>query len=104
MGRETCRNNPDCANRKDTGPVPPGIYDMIETEKYGGSYWLREGMLDRFLCSRFNIGRCEFFLHLGRVSAGCITVQRENNLATRQFDELRVLLRDDRPNRMRVIH
>jgi len=40
-----CANNPLCAEEENTGPVPPGNYDLIATEKYGGSWFLKQAWL-----------------------------------------------------------
>ncbi len=44
-----CRNNPDCADEKDVGPIQPGVYEMERSDKFGGSYWLKKGFIDRHL-------------------------------------------------------
>ena len=69
-GMGECRDNPDCSEIPNTGPIPPNTYDMIRTEKFGGSYWLDEGRIDRFFSDRSG-----FFLHEGTRSLGCITVE-----------------------------
>ena len=73
---------------------------MVLSEKDGVSYWLDEGYLNRLLC-RLG-GRCEFFLHKGTYSQGCITVDKNNAAASKQFDALMGLLEGDAPNTMTV--
>jgi hypothetical protein len=102
LGAE-CQDNPKCADRPDIGPVPPGSYDMIASEKYGGSWWLKQGIVKEWSC-RLGIGRCEFFLHLGYgLSQGCITVIQTNPVAKRQFESIRDILRRDSKNTLTVI-
>jgi RHS repeat-associated protein len=98
-----CRDNPDCADDKNQGPIPPGSYDMVPSEKYGGSWWLKEDWLQRQLCQYLDIGRCEFFLHEGGRSLGCITADRTNPTASERFGKLKELLRKDPSNSLEVI-
>jgi RHS repeat-associated protein len=100
-GMGDCRNDPNCAAKKDRGPVPPGDYELVPSTKYGGSWWLKEGWLTRQLC-KLGFGRCEFFLHLGTVTLGCITVDRNNPLAVDLFNRLRDLLNADPKSRITV--
>lgn len=97
-----CRNNPDCAEDKSRGPVPPGTYEMIRSEKYGGSWWLAEDVLSRQMC-KLGFGRCEFFFHLGSISLGCITVDKSMEAAVEEFSEIRALLDSETSNTMEVI-
>jgi hypothetical protein len=101
-GQGECKNNNECTDDKNRGPTPPGIYDMIPSDKYGGSYWLKEGWVTRQLC-KLGFGRCEFFLHLGSYSAGCITVERTDTSSPQQFDKLKELLRGDPKNTLEVV-
>jgi hypothetical protein len=52
---------------------------MVPTDKYGGSWWLKEGVVTRQVC-KLGVGRCEFFLHLGSMSLGCITRHHTSRL------------------------
>lgn len=101
-GQQECKDNPDCADEKSKGPTPPGIYEMIPSEKYGGSWWLKEGFFTRQFC-KLGIGRCEFFFHEGTISEGCITVDRTNENARKKFNEIKKILRIDPTNTMTVV-
>jgi RHS repeat-associated protein len=101
-GQQECKDNPDCADEKDKGPTPPGTYEMIPSEKYGGSWWLKEGFFTRQFC-KLGIGRCEFFFHEGTISEGCITVDRTNENARKQFNDIKKILRTDPTNTMTVV-
>jgi RHS repeat-associated protein len=101
-GFEECRNNPECVDDKNRGPVQPGDYDLVPSRKHHGSYWLKEGFVKRQLC-KLGVGRCEFFFHLGTYSLGCITVERENLHARQQFDRIRSILRGDSHNTVTVV-
>jgi RHS repeat-associated protein len=100
-GTGECRNDPACANDKNRGPVRPGNYDLIPSSKYGGSWWLREGFFGRQMC-KLGIGRCEFFLHEGTISLGCITIDRTNEDARKQFGDIKSMLRGDATNTLQV--
>jgi hypothetical protein len=75
---------------------------MVPSSKYGGSWWLKEGWFARQLC-KLGIGRCEFFLHLGTVTLGCITVDKFNPIAVEQFERLRKVLGRDPKNTLEVL-
>lgn len=100
-GQGMCTNNPECSENKDEGPVPPGIYDMERTNKYGGSYWLKEGIYDRQIC-KLGFGRCEFFLHKGARSLGCITANKNNSDTMKQWENLMNVLDSETSNTMVV--
>jgi hypothetical protein len=100
-GMGECRDNPQCADSIDEGPVPPGEYDMVPSNMYGGSWWLDEGRLRR-IPWKFGIGRAEFFLHLGTRSKGCITVEKTDVEATKDFRKLRLVLNLDPKNTLSV--
>ncbi|MFO0775965.1 MAG: RHS repeat-associated core domain-containing protein [Nitrospiraceae bacterium] len=100
-GLGECRNNVQCAAERDRGPTPPGVYEMVPTDKYGGSYWLKEGWFSRQLC-KMGFGRCEFFLHAGMFSRGCITADKTDPIATSQYGDLKQLLSRDPSNVLEV--
>lgn len=98
-----CQDNPGCANKPQIGPVPPGEYDMVASDKYGGSWWLQQGQLKEWRYRYLGEGRGEFFLHLGYgVSQGCITVIKTNPNAKRQFEAVRAILNGDKKNKLIV--
>ena len=96
------KDHPECIDKKDIGPVQPGDYDMIPSDKYGGSYWLKEGFFKRQLCKR-GYGRCEFFFHEGYYSKGCITVNKNNSKAMEEFNNLKEILQKNSNNTMTVV-
>jgi len=100
-GRGACMNNPACIETKDEGPTPPGTYQMIRSEKYGGSWWLKENFITRQICT-LGYGRCQFYLHIGYYSKGCITVNANNTDAVHKFNELKCLLDSELSNKMTV--
>ena len=102
-GGSECRDNASsvCLDSSWKGPVLPKTYEMIRSDKYGGSYWLKESFLDRRLCS-LDVGRCEFFLHEGTGSAGCINVDKRDYNALSQWDELMNLLDSEPDNTLTV--
>jgi hypothetical protein len=103
-GQGKCRNQPSCAGKKDEGPIPPGEYEMEYSTKYGGSWWLKDGnQMTRKLCKDLDIGRCEFFLHAGSVSIGCVTLQKTDPKVMQQFENVKKILKHDPKNTMTVI-
>ena len=101
-GQDKCKNNPECADEENVGPVQPGDYDMIPSDKYGGSYWLKEGFFKRQFCN-LGYGRCGFFFHEGSRSKGCITVNKNNSKAMEEFNNLKEILHKDSNNTMTVV-
>lgn len=59
---------------------------MKSVDKYGGSWWLDEGIINRRLRNRG-----EFYLHEGSISHGCITVNKMNDSGTSKFFKLKRL-------------
>jgi hypothetical protein len=51
---------------------------------------------------RLGLGRGEFFLHLGRYSLGCITVQKDSTSAVQEWGKLKKLLDGDTDNTLKV--
>ncbi len=96
------RNNPDSTGNKSSGPVPTGEYNMVRSDKYGGSYWLQESWTDRQLC-KLGVGRCEFFMHEGTVSEGCITAYKHDPEVKNQWERLMNMLDSESKNTMVVV-
>ena len=102
-GDGQCRNDPACAGKKDEGPTPPGDYEMVPSTKYGGSWWLKDPWIQRQLW-KLGIGRSGFFLHLGTVSLGCITVIKTKPAAVQEWENLKKLLEKESKNTMTVVN
>src|SRR5262245_6876561 len=88
-GKKSCMTKPDCSDKKDTGPIPPGIYNIQAADI---SQPGKVGAIGRLLRSRADWGsfrvrityagnapeglhdRSGFYLHGGMTpgSAGCI--------------------------------
>ncbi|MEM9101708.1 MAG: RHS repeat-associated core domain-containing protein [Pseudomonadota bacterium] len=96
------RNNPNSVNNKLSGPIPPGVYEMVTSEKYGGSFWLRENWFQRQLCLHLGKGRCGFFLHKGTLSDGCINVNKMDENAMQEWDRMSDMLSKERDNWLEV--
>jgi RHS repeat-associated protein len=99
-----CANNPSCTGERFEGPVPPGTYPLIPSDKFGGSYWLEDGWWARQIC-KLKLGRCGFFLHQGTLSYGCVTVLKGNNLPnTNRFSPVKRLIdQDSGPHSITVV-
>src|SRR5437867_11029710 len=102
-GLAECRNNVACAGEPDRGPIPPGTYQMIESDKYGGSWWLAESWITRQICRRLHIGRCQFFLHSGYTSQGCINVDKQSPSGLEQWEQIKKVLNGDPKNTLTVV-
>ncbi|NUO77958.1 MAG: DUF2778 domain-containing protein [Lysobacter sp.] len=72
---------------KNFGPIPVGIYQMVRSEKYEGSYLLKGNDYMR-LSYRLDVARGEFYLHKGTISLGCITIDKRNSMLMEQWEEL----------------
>ena len=102
-----CKNNVACIDRVDKGPVPPDRYRMLPAYKYnwnvdvGGPghlvWFLKQSLLRRLTAKRGG-----FFLHLGHVSEGCITVDILSGEAIRQWARVDAILNGDADNHMTV--
>jgi RHS repeat-associated protein len=101
-GKQECKNNPECVDQEDKGPIPPGSYNMVAVENYGGSYWLDEGSAQRLGCS-LGYGRCEFFLHSGSRSNGCITVREEDQATKDSWRRMKEIVGDQAEDTMTVV-
>jgi RHS repeat-associated protein len=100
-----CRNNPDCADNKDEGPIPPGNYKMNQDDREGNEgFWRLEPdpPIPGWKC-RLGVNRCGFMLHPGTVSLGCITADPTNKKTMRQYDRVdRLLQRENGANTLTV--
>lgn len=98
-GRGEHRNNPNSANVKDYGPIPPGQYNMFPNQKPGRDGWwaLQEPGWNYYdsLLYKLGLKRGGANLHQGTVSWGCITVDPSLN---NQYDDLTDLLRRELPD------
>ncbi len=87
-GRDECMNDPDCADKRDEGPIPPGDYTIDSSKVNDSPFWkdlgrtMKSGDYGDFLVplepseSNETFGRDGFYLHGGRWegSKGCIDV------------------------------
>ena len=100
-----CENNPECADEKDKGPVPPDTYNIFPNEKPGREgWWALQSTswtpnVSGFECNYLG-GRCGFNLHLGSYSLGCITFLADNPQAVSDFKAVTKLLLADWPNNL----
>ncbi len=93
-GRGEHKNNPNSANVKDYGPIPPGQYNMFPNEnpKREGWWSLQEPGWNKYDSLLYKLGliRGGANLHQGTVSWGCVTVDPSLN---DQYNNLTDLLR-----------
>jgi hypothetical protein len=107
-GLAGCANNPTCSGLNNLGPIPPGSYNISQNQLPGREGWWslqsqdwRQG-LDGLLC-RLGLKRCGFNIHLGHFSEGCITFNRDDPNAIKEFDQISNLLSQDAPNNTLVV-
>jgi len=91
-----CANNNSCSNDPDFGPIVPGNYKMNEDTRAGHEgYWRLEPnpTIPGWKCVLHWDGvRCGFELHPGNVSLGCITADKKNVNAMKQYAGVNKLL------------
>jgi len=89
-----CRNNPECADSKDEGPIQPGNYKINVDNRPGrqGAWRLEPSPPKPGWKCILGLERCGFMLHAGTRSLGCITVDSTNDKAMKGYGELNQLL------------
>lgn len=87
-----CKNNPDCASKSGTGPIPPGRYHFstgIGTRKHNGTplipddpavAYYRNGLLAHFCLNPFGPSRSKPFCSEGCITASENDIKSLNNL------------------------
>ena len=96
------RDDPQSTGIFRSGPIPAGTYKMEYSEKYGGSYFLKQTLGQRISYSVLGRGRGEFYLHKGSISEGCITANKYNDKAMTQWSNLMDMLRGEGSNTLTV--
>jgi hypothetical protein len=99
-GLDGCRNNASCVDKKDKGPIPPGCYRVAPHESTPNFYRLIPvgwGPSDGAMC-RLGWIRCGFELHPGRISSGCVTVDKSNGFAMGAYGQIESMLSKDAPD------
>jgi RHS repeat-associated protein len=106
-GVNQCANNLKCVNIPYIGPIVPGHYDMnADYRPYHEGFWRLEPdpKISGWKCyaNKYSFGiirkRCGFELHPGARSAGCITTDKDNPEAMKQYENLNDLLVHDNGN------
>jgi hypothetical protein len=93
-----CRNDPKCIDKKEEGPVPPGIYRMNRDERPGREMFWRLEREDKDVSGfdHYFLGeRSGFMLHPGSFSYGCITLDRENEELMSQYRRINDILENE---------
>jgi RHS repeat-associated protein len=102
-GLGTCKNNNSCSSLKMLGPVTPDTYNVNANTLPGRQGWwaLQSSSwnpgVDGLLC-RLGFKRCGFNLHIGTISEGCITFDKNDPAATDAFNKISNLFSADSPN------
>ena len=94
-----CQNNPSpfCTDLPYIGPIPIGDYDMNKDPLNRPLFWQLQPNPDRGWRSG------GFLLHPGTISAGCITVERNDPNAMKQLEDVNaLLLEEDGDNKLKV--
>lgn len=91
-----CANNSSCQNDPDLGPIVPGNYKMNQDNRAGHEgFWRLEPnpTIPGWKCDlHWNGVRCGFELHPGSISLGCITTDKKNVNAMKQYAGVNKLL------------
>jgi RHS repeat-associated protein len=95
-----CKNAPSCSDDRSKGPIPPDEYNMFPNTKPGREGWWAlqsTGWIPKVsgLLHKLHLIRAGFNLHAGSFSQGCITVEKDNPTAMKQFTELVEMLKSD---------
>jgi len=93
-GNGKCKDNPTCASKLFTGPIPPGEYKMNPDT--------RKGQTDRYrlepmpaipgILVRLGLARGGFELHPGHRTLGCINALKDDPNTMNQYHQLQQLL------------
>jgi RHS repeat-associated protein len=99
-GRNSCKDNPNCFDETNDGPIPPSCY-IPEPHDSKPGFWRLipvggQSKADSLLC-RLGLKRCGFQLHVGTVSLGCITVSTS---ALQIYTKVSDLLSKEYPNNL----
>ena len=82
-----CTNQNSCVADQGKGPIPPGNYDINRDNRPGheGFWRLEPNPRVSGIWCKLGLGRCDFELHPGGVSLGCITAEINNERAMNDF-------------------
>jgi uncharacterized protein RhaS with RHS repeats len=101
-----CANDLGCASHNEIGPIVPGNYNMNQDDRPGHEgFWRLEPnpKIPGWKC-RLGLERCGFELHPGGISLGCITADKKNEDAMKQYQNVNDLLnREIGNNHLRVV-
>jgi len=101
-----CADNSSCSNIPDIGPIVPGTYSMNQDDRVGHEdFWRLEPnpKIPGWKC-RFGLERCGFELHPGGRSLGCITADKKNLDAMKQYQDINALLnKENGANQLKVV-
>ena len=111
-GFGVCMNNPACTGIENEGPVPPGTYKMVPEYKArwniggpgaGHNAWrLKPTIATRIAQSRIKPAG-GYFLHLGHISEGCITVSIVIGAAIQQWAPVDAMLNAENPKNTMIV-
>ncbi len=109
-GAGTCKNNDNCVNKRNQGPITPGRYKMnLDTRPQHagrGVYRLEPWPHNWYdgLLYDLDLTRGGFELHLGSVTFGCINADKTNPQAVNDYQALQQLLQaEDGNNYLTVV-
>jgi len=107
-GNGPCKDNPEpeCIDSSDREPIVPRNYNMNKDDREGQeNFWRLEPnpKISGWKCL-LGFERCGFEFHPGGRSLGCITVDKTNQAAMKQYGNVNNLLnREVGSNRLRVV-
>ncbi len=96
-GVGSCANNPSCSDNSFLGPIPAGQYKMNEDNRPGHQGFWRLEPEPQVTWWQYYTGqkRNGFELHLGEVSLGCITGDKNNPDTVKYYQNINQLLQGE---------
>lgn len=103
-GADQCKNNDDCVNSRNKGPITPGRYRMnadTRPQHQGWGLYRLEPWPHHWyngLLYDLGLSRGGFELHIGSVTFGCIDADKTNSQAVDQYHAMQFLLQAEDGN------
>lgn len=101
-----CTNDPQCSEDTRKGPIPPGSYNMNKDARSGHEDFWRLEPNPPVPGWKYYLGfaRNGFMLHPGTLSLGCITTDKNNADAMRDYHDINNLLNQENgENQLKVV-
>ena len=105
-GNGKCKDNPACANKLFTGPIPPGEYKMNPDTRPGQTdrYRLEPVPAIPGILVRLGLARGGMELHPGHRTLGCINALKDDPNVMNQYHQLQQLLNAETGNNWLLVY